>query len=120
LSFRTAGAPAKLRLMADRLSIRPDRNDLSYVTVEILDASGNLVSDAIVPVAFSITGAGQLAGIGNADPKDVASFQQPHRKTFHGKCLAVVRPTGAQGSITLRAEAQGLSAATVTINVLSH
>jgi beta-galactosidase len=120
LSFRTAGAPAKLRLMADRLSIRPDRNDLSYVTVEVLDATGNLVPDAIVPVTLSISGAGQLAGVGNADPKDVASFQQPHRKTFHGKCLAVVRPTGIQGSITLRAEAQGLSATTVTINVLSH
>jgi beta-galactosidase len=39
LSFRTVGKPAKLRLKADRTSIRRDRNDLSYVTLEVLDAA---------------------------------------------------------------------------------
>jgi len=117
MSFHTVDIPARLRANADRISIRADRNDLAYVTVQVLDAGGNLVPDAVVPVTFSISGAGELAGVGNADPKDVESFRQPHRKTFRGRCLVVVRPRGASGSITLRAQAQGLSAATVTINV---
>jgi len=115
--FRTVGKPAQLRLSPDRVSLRAHRNDLSYVTVEVLDSSGNLVPDAVVTVAFSTRGAGHLAGLGSANPKDVASFQQPQRRTFHGKCLAVLRPTGSRGSITLRAEASGLASAAVTLQV---
>ncbi len=117
LCFRTVGKPAKLKLTPDRTSIRRDRNDLAYITVEVLDSAGDLVPDAIVLVKFSLTGAGQLAAVGNANPKDVDSFQQPHRRTFHGKCLAVVRPIGTPGSMTLQAEATGLAPATVTVNV---
>ena len=44
-SLRTAGEPAKIRLIADRSKIRADRNDLSYVTVEIVDRHGTVVPD---------------------------------------------------------------------------
>jgi beta-galactosidase len=50
--------------------------------------------------------------VGNANPKDVASFRQPHRDTFHGACLLVVRPRGESGKIIIRAESAGLLPAT--------
>jgi beta-galactosidase len=117
LSFRTVGKPAKLRLVADRSTIRADRNDLVYVTVEALDRANHLVPDATVPVSFSIAGVGELAAVGSANPKHAASFRQPRHQTFHGKCLAVLRPRGGAGSITLRAEAAGLAPATATVHV---
>jgi beta-galactosidase len=113
--FTTTGAPASLRLVADRASLRTDRNDLAFVTVEALDGSGRLVPDAVVPVRFSLTGVAELAAVGNANPKDAASFRQPERRTFQGRCLAVLRPTGSRGAITLRAEAEGLTAASVRL-----
>jgi len=115
LAFRTAGPPATLRLKADRQSIRRDRNDLAYVTLEVLDKAGELVPDAALPVTFSITGAAELAAVGTANPKDVWSFRGPHPRTFHGKCLAIVRPAGAAGSVTLRARAEGLPEASIAI-----
>ena len=115
LAFKTAGKASKIALKADRAQIRRSRNDLSYVTVEVHDAAGNVVPDAAVPVRFSLKGPAELAGVGNANPKDMASFRQPHRKTFRGRCLAVVRPTGRVGEISLRAEAEGLTPATLLI-----
>ena len=117
LSFKTAGTPAKLRLTADRASIRPDRNDLSYVTVEVVDQAGELVPDAVVPVSLSITGSAELAAAGSANPKDVESFRRTRPRTFHGRCLAIVRPTGAAGSATVRAEAAGFPPASIAVQV---
>jgi beta-galactosidase len=117
LSFNTAGKPAKLRLKADRQSIRNDRNDLAYVTLEVLDDAGNVVPDAAVPVAFSISGPGTLAAAGTANPKDVRSFRSERPTTFHGTCLAVVRPTGSAGSVTLQAQAEGLASGTLVLTV---
>jgi beta-galactosidase len=117
LSLKTTGKPAKLRLKADRASIRRSRNDLSFVTLEVLDQAGELVPDASVPVTFSITGAAELAAVGSANPKDVASFRQLHPKTFHGRCLAIVRPKGVAGEAIVRVQAEGLPPATIAVTV---
>ncbi len=117
VTFETVGPPARLRLSADRSAIRASRDDLAYVTVDVLDAQNRLVPDATVPVAFTLSGAADLAGVGSASPKDPASFHAPRCRTFHGHALAVVRPTGARGSATLRVEAAGLASATVTIRM---
>ena len=45
------------------------------------------------------------------------SFRQPQHTAFHGRCLAILRPLGAAGKLALRAEADGLSAAEVTVRV---
>ena len=117
LAFKTVGKPAKLRLMADRASIRRNRNDLSYVTLEVLDQAGELAPDAVVPVRFSISGAAELAAVGTANPKDVQSFRQLRPKTFHGRCLAIVRPKGAAGAATVWAQADGLAPASIVVQV---
>ena len=116
-TLKTVGQPARLALKADRPALRRSRSDLSFVTVEIQDQAGELVPDAVVPVAISVSGAGELAAAGTANPKDVFSFRRANPKTFHGRCLAIVRPTGAAGTITLRAQADGLASASVTLQV---
>ena len=45
-TIETAGEPAAIKLEADRLTIKADGKDLSYVTVKVLDKDGNLVPDA--------------------------------------------------------------------------
>ncbi|MCX6631484.1 MAG: DUF4982 domain-containing protein, partial [Candidatus Solibacter sp.] len=117
LAFKTVGKPAKLQLKADRASIRRDRNDLSFLTLEVLDQAGELVPDAVVPVSFSINGAGELVTAGSANPKDVESFRRLRPKTFHGRCLAIIRPKGAAGAATVRVQADGLTPATIVVQV---
>ena len=117
-SLKTSGPPKAIRLTADRSNIRADRNDLSYVTVEVVDAAGQRVPDAEADIRFTITGAGELAGQASAAPDRPASFKSPTRKTYQGRCLAILRPVGGAGDITLRAEAEGLESGSVTVKTL--
>jgi beta-galactosidase len=114
-TIKTVGKPAMIRLTADRSTIKADPNDLSYVSVEILDAEGNLVPDAEILVNFEISGSARIAGVGSGSPSDMSSFQQPQKKTWHGRCLAIIRPNGPAGKITLTAKAEGLKDALTEI-----
>jgi len=113
--LKTTGKPAKLRLIADRTEIRADRNDLSYVTVEITDEAGNLVPDANLAVQFKVEGVGELAAVENGNPKDMKSFRQPLVNSFKGKCLVILRPTGTSGEIKLKAESTGLAGGEIAV-----
>ncbi|MGA2542571.1 MAG: glycoside hydrolase family 2 TIM barrel-domain containing protein [Verrucomicrobiota bacterium] len=115
--LRTVGPAKKVRLTVDRSTIRADRNDLAYVTVEITDASGNPLPDATNLVRFTLIGPGELAAVGSGAPNVMESFRQPQHTACHGRCLAILRPQGPAGKLALRAEADGLSAAEVTVRV---
>ena len=116
-TLTTTGKPAKIRLVADRSSVRRDRNDLSYVKAEIVDDKGNLIPDAVAPVSFTVSGAGDLLAAGSANPKDVASFRSKSPSTFHGRCLAIVQPRGKAGKVTVRAQAPGLESGMIQLDV---
>ena len=113
--LRTAGEAKAIRLIADRSTLRADRNDLAYVTAEVVDRHGEVLPNAEVPIHFSVAGAGELAATGSSAPNDASSFRAPLHKTFQGRCLAILRPHGEAGKITLKAEADGLKAATLTV-----
>lgn len=117
--LKTTGAPAKVRLTADRNVINASRNDLSYVKVEITDQQGNVIPDASVPVTFTVSGDGEIAGSGNASPTDMESFNSKVCKTFRGSALAILRPLKDKksGTITLKAGADGLETGEVIIKV---
>jgi len=108
--LKTTGAPAKIKLTADRLKINASRNDLSYIQVEITDDQGNAIPDASIPVTFTVSGVGEIAGSGNANPTDSESFNNKICKTFRGQALAILRPlkNNKKGTIRLMAEANGL------------
>ena len=113
----TAGVPAKIKLTADRNKIRADRNDLSYVKIEITDARGYVIPDATIPVTLTVTGDGEIAGSGNACPNDMESFNNSVCRTYRGKALAILRPlrNKKSGSIVLQVEAKGLPKETLTV-----
>ena len=94
--------------------IRASRNDLSYVLVEVVDAKGIVVPGARPQVVVTVTGPGELAALGSADPVDLAGFRGPSCRPYGGVAQAIVRPTGA-GSIELAATAEGLLPARITI-----
>ena len=117
-TIETTGKPMAIRLIADRTRIKANRNDLSYIRAEIIDSEGNIVTDADdVVVTFEVKGRGELAGVGSGDPKDMSSFKQAKKKTYQGICLAIIRPETTPGRIHIRASADSLKAASLTISV---
>ncbi|HUX55990.1 MAG TPA: DUF4982 domain-containing protein [Bacteroidales bacterium] len=116
-TLETTGKPLAIRLVADRTSIRADRNDLSYVRAEIIDSKGNIVPDADdIMVNFEVTGNGKVAGVGSGNPRDMSSFQLPKKKAYQGICLAIIRPEITPGKISVRATAEGLKEASLAIS----
>ncbi|WP_394994103.1 glycoside hydrolase family 2 TIM barrel-domain containing protein [Emticicia sp.] len=112
----TAGKPTAIRLIADRAIIKASKNDLAYITVEIVDEAGNVVpniGDKLVK--YQISGNGSLAGVGNSNPRDMSSFQKPEKMVFQGKGLVIVRSTEKAGKITVKAEAEDLKGGILTI-----
>jgi beta-galactosidase len=116
-TLRTVGAPAALRLRSDVDDLSTSRDDLAHVLVEVIDRHGHVVPDAVLGVTFEISGAGGLAAVGNGNPHNVDSFTQPHRFTWHGKALAILRPAKQPGRLTLTARAPGVRPAALTLKV---
>lgn len=113
--LQTAGQPARLRLTADRNTVEADGQDLSFVTVEALDAEGRFEPNAGHDVEFSIVGPGAIVAVGNADGRDAGSYQGTRRKLYQGRALVVIRTSQQDGPIRLTATAQGLSQAVASI-----
>ncbi len=114
--IKTAGQPAKIRLTADKKMIKADGQDLSFVTVEVLDSNNNHVPNAGNLIKFSITGEGTIAGVDNGDPTSMESFKAPERKLFNGKALVIVMSSEKSGSIHISARADGIKSASVTLS----
>lgn len=113
---RTTGSAAQIQLTADRTVLRPDGQDLSFVTVTIADKRGQLVPRTSHRVRFSLEGPGEIIATDNGDATSHEPFQQNHRAALNGLCLVIVRSQAAlPGKITIKAEAEGLKTATAVI-----
>ena len=113
--IRTAGAPAALRLTADRTHFgkNPNGDNLAFITVEVVDKDGNLCPRAEVQIFFDVEG-GRIVGTDNGNPVSMERFKEPKRKAFNGKCLVVVATDG--GNVTLKARGYQLQGSEILIN----
>ena len=118
-TINTAGPAAKIELTADRSKLQADGKDLSFITVRVLDANGNLVPDAANQVRFSISGPGFVAGVDNGYQASLEPFKADSRKAYNGMCLAIIQSTEKEGTITVEATADGLTPASVTLTSAS-
>ena len=116
--LHTAGPPAALTLRPDRARIAADGQDLSFVTVTVLDKNGTVCPDADSEVRFTVSGPADIAGLDNGDPINHEPFQGTQHRAFHGLALAVLRSRyGVPGRVTLTATADGLPPAATTLTI---
>ena len=112
--IRTAGAPAALRLTADRTHFgkNPNGDNLAFITVEVVDKDGNLCPRAEDQIFFDVEG-GRIVGTDNGNPVSMERFKEPKRKAFNGKCLVVVATDG--GDVKLKARGYQLQGGEIFI-----
>jgi beta-galactosidase len=106
--MKTAGEPSQIRLTADRQAINADGQDVSFVTVEVLDENGNVCPNAENLIRFNVSGNGSVVGVDNGSPTSMERFKATERKAFYGKCLVVVKSEKKSGVIHLTAISNGL------------
>ncbi|NQX60803.1 glycoside hydrolase family 2 TIM barrel-domain containing protein [Paenibacillus qinlingensis] len=107
----------KLILLVDAPELSADGMDLAHIEIEVTDSHGKLVYLADDLIQLSIEGPGEIIGIENGDVQDLEPYRSKFRKAYHGKLLAYVRAGVTAGQIIVKAEAQGLVAATIVIAV---
>ena len=113
---RTAGVPARIRLVADRGRIKADGDDLSFISARIEDAEGNLVPDADDLIHFEVLGAGAIEAVDSGNAATVEPFHADHRHAFNGLALLIVRShVGQMGSIEVSATSGTLDLGKVNI-----
>jgi len=99
----TTGAPASIRLTADRTEINADGEDVAVLKVEALDKEGRAVPTAGNMIHFKVTGNGALIGVGNGDPNCQESDKEPKRSLFNGLAQVIVQATREPGTVTVEA-----------------
>ncbi|WP_348798063.1 glycoside hydrolase family 2 TIM barrel-domain containing protein [Flavobacterium adhaerens] len=113
--IKTAGNAAQLKLTADRSTIKADGNDLSFVTVDILDANGTFVPTANNEIHFSVKGNGKIVGVCSGDPVSHEPFKGTKHTALAGKCLVIVQSSEKSEKLELTAKANGLKESTIVI-----
>ncbi|GAB2467629.1 hypothetical protein GCM10011375_31240 [Hymenobacter qilianensis] len=114
-TLQSADKLTRLALTPDRQTIRANGQDLSYITVELVDSKGIRHPKADNALKFELSGPGTIVGVGNANPTSIESYQRPQRNAWQGRALVIVKSGEQAGKITLRASAEGLPAVEVTI-----
>lgn len=111
----TVGAPAGIRLTPDRANIRADGEDVSILTVEIVDAQGRVAPVADNEVSFQVNGPGRIIGVGNGDPSCHEPDKSSQRRAFNGLAQVIVQAMKQPGEISLTASSPALAPASVVI-----
>ena len=114
---RTAGAPVAIRLAADRTTLHNAGGDTVPVRVSVVDAKGIEVPDADQLIRFTLTGEGEIAGVGNGDPNSHEPEHLPYRHLFAGLCQVLVSAKTGAKKLKLTAECDGLESAEVTFAI---
>ena len=116
----TTGAPVRLKLRADRQKIAADGEDVSVVTVEVVDDKDRAVPTASNLVNFRLEGPARLIGVGNGDPScheddKPSSPCAAKRSLFNGLAMVLVQSWKQQGEIKLLATGETLDPAWIVL-----
>ena len=114
--IRTAGAPARIVLKADRNSISSKGEDLSFVTVSVVDKNGTPYPTATNNMKFNVSGAGKFRAACNGDATSLVAFNSTEMPLFSGELVVVVEGL-RHGTAMLSVSADGLPTATLPIEV---
>ncbi|WP_020214561.1 DUF4982 domain-containing protein [Flavobacterium rivuli] len=112
---KTAGAPYKIVLNPDRETITADGEDISFITVSVVDKNGLPCPTATNQLDFTVTGAGTYRAACNGDATSLEIFHEPTMKLFSGKLVVLVKATDKPGDIKLEVKGDGLQSGVVNL-----
>lgn len=115
-SLVTSSEPTAFRLTAETSGLRANGEDVAFVTLEVVDAEGNLVTDSEISVEISVTGEGKLLACGSANMAASEAYASPQVKTWQGRALIAVRSTRKAGTLTVKAQSKGLPPAELSLH----
>ena len=113
--IHTAGSPYKIVLDADRTELIADGEDLSFVTVSVVDREGYPCPTATNQLKFKVSGKGSYRAACNGDASSLEMFHLPTMKLFSGKLVVLVQSETEAGNIQLTVTGKGLKSGKMTL-----
>ena len=98
------------------MKIKADKEDVSMITVAVLDSKERVVPTAENDVTFRVSTNAKILGVGNGNPSSHEPDKASKRKVFNGLCQVIIQSGQESGEIRLTAESPGLKPASVTIH----
>tara|TARA_Y100000588_G_scaffold138887_2_gene152707 strand:- start:307 stop:2832 length:2526 start_codon:yes stop_codon:yes gene_type:complete len=114
-TVKTAGKPHKIKLEADRTTLKANGKDLAFVTVSVVDKNGIPCPTATNELAFKVSGKGSFKAVCNGDPTSLTSFYASQMKLFSGKLVVLVESTDKAGTMELKVTGNKLQNASLEI-----
>ncbi|MEU4650166.1 glycoside hydrolase family 2 TIM barrel-domain containing protein [Nocardia fluminea] len=118
-ALRTAGKDLVITVTPDRSVIGVNVGDLAYVAIALTDRTGIVHTTFDRTVAVTVEGPGELLGLGSGRPVTEEPFSGAAHRTFDGRALAIVRPTGP-GDITITVAAEGCEPTSARLTATSE
>ncbi|WP_281228644.1 DUF4982 domain-containing protein [Flavobacterium aquiphilum] len=113
--IHTAEKPYQIKLEADRTTLDANGEDLSFVTVSVVDKNGNPCPTATQQLNFSVSGKGIYRAACNGDATSLEQFHLPTMKLFSGKLVVLVQSTSEVGKIELSVTGKGLKSGKIAL-----
>ncbi|MCS5735892.1 glycoside hydrolase family 2 TIM barrel-domain containing protein [Herbiconiux daphne] len=98
-TVRSAAGPARLSVTVEQ----SERSELAFLAVELVDASGTVVTDRAPAVTVDVDGSLALQAFGSADPMPTRPLGSTTQHLFDGRALAIVRTGNGDGTVTVTA-----------------
>ncbi|MFT4095078.1 MAG: glycoside hydrolase family 2 TIM barrel-domain containing protein [Niabella sp.] len=113
---RTAGKAYKLEALVQNKIIDSKTDELSFITIRVLDKDGNLVPEADNLVKINIAGPAVVEGMDNGYPADIGSMKDSKHNACKGMLLAMIKGL-KPGKTSIVISAQGLQSAIAEVVV---
>lgn len=113
--MHTAGQPYQIVLDADRKKITADGEDISFVTVSVVDKNGVPCPTATNQLKFKVSGSGTYRAACNGDATSLELFHKDTMKLFSGKLVVLVQSSKTAGKIKLEVNGTGLKSSTLSL-----
>ncbi len=115
MRHETASKAVGLRVTPEEDGTHADGTGIAHVRIAVVDDQERIVPNANHDVTISVDGPARLIGMENGDPIDSTNYKLNHRRAFNGMLLAILQTDSKPGTITIRAEARGLTEAATSI-----
>lgn len=119
---KSAGAPAGLKITADKRALcqdvlKADGQSLCFAIIEVVDDEGNTIPYAETEVCAKVEGAAALAAFGTGRPVTEENYTIGKAASYHGKMLAIVRSGYEKGTAKLIVSSEKLTGAELEITI---
>lgn len=116
--LRSAVGETKLSVNADKVQLKANGQDLCYLDISLTGQDGIGKASVDRELTLTVTGAGTLAGVGNAAPCTEESYTDSVHTTFYGQAQAVLRAGTEAGKICVSVSAPECETVTMELDVI--